>query len=87
MINEIERLPAVPTALEEGKTSTPPLNLAAIDAATELTYGGTEACCLVSNGMKQSNSFDLNYGSLSTLTSILSNSVVFEIFKGSLKFN
>jgi hypothetical protein len=87
MINEIEILPAVPTGLDEDKTSTPPLNLAAIDAANELTYGGTEACCFVSNGMKQSKSFDLNYGSLSTLTSILSNSVVKEIFEGSLNFN
>jgi hypothetical protein len=60
IINESERFPAIPPGTEEGITLTPPLNLLAIEAATELTYGGIEACCLVLNGIKQSNSLDLN---------------------------
>jgi hypothetical protein len=87
MINEIERFPAIPPGTDEGITLTPPLNFLAIDAAAELTYGGTAACSLVSYGMKQSNSLVLYWGSLNTRTSTLSISVVLDICEGSLKFN
>jgi hypothetical protein len=37
MKNDIRRFPAIPPGIVGGITSTPPLNLLAIDAATELT--------------------------------------------------
>jgi hypothetical protein len=37
MINEIERFAAIPTGVYEEIKCTPPLNLAANEAATELT--------------------------------------------------
>ena len=56
IIIEIPRFAAIPPGIVEGITWTPPLNLAAIEATAELTYGGNETSCLVSNGMKQSSS-------------------------------
>ena len=60
IIKEIRRFPAIAPGTVEEKTSTPPLNLAAIDTEIESTYGGTGAYFILSYGIKQKKSSDLN---------------------------